>query len=284
MREDQDHNTKSSIPLHPLLRNVGIEGGAIAVRLCAYLGSLGALALLAFHVLSTTTLLTGAKADAFAATPSANLWTHAIRPQPAFSAPVADLSSKAESYDIQRHPQGGRKDTLRFNAPAGGPTVLEIELYRPGAEQPFFQSATREIAGRSDVSTGSAQTAGVIETKFGAVPLISFVRNMGAATEPCLGFARDFGTPKMQISGFSCHGATPQLQRQSIACAFDRLTMLSAGNDTTLAALFARAELKRMGCGASPANADWVTATTQPVLRGSFASMTNDSESIGRRR
>jgi hypothetical protein len=58
-----------------------------------------------------------------------------------------------------------------------------------------------------------------------------------------------------------------------VACALDRLTMLSAGNDPRLAELFARAELKRAGCSNSAAAPDWVTATGEPQLRGSFASM-----------
>lgn len=271
MRASPDPITDRLKPLHPLLRNAGIEGGAIALRLGAYLGSLGAIGLLTWHVWSGAGLFQPGPAQA--ARPVASQWIDAVRPQPAFAAPVAELSGKAQTYAIQRHPQGGRKDVLRFVEADGGPVAVEFAFYRPGAELAHFRPATEEIASRPDAAPESAQASGVIETKFGAVPLVGFVRTTGAANQPCTGFVREFDTPRLQISGFSCLGATPQLQRQSIACAFDRLTMLSSGSDTTLAALFARAELKRAGCGAPPAATDWITATGDPALRGSFAAM-----------
>lgn len=272
MRADPDHTTDRLASRHPLLRRVGAEGRAIAVRLVAYLGSLGALALLGLYLWSGVTPVQPA-GPAQAARAAASQWTHAVRPQPAFAAPVAELNGKAQSYDIQRHPGGGRKDTMRFSEPDGGPVVFELAFYRPGTELAHFPSATATIAARADAMPDTAQTGGVLDTKFGAVPLVDFVRTMGAASQSCIGFSRDFDAPRLQISGFSCNGATPHLQRQLIACAFDRLTMLSSGSDTTLAALFARAELKRAGCNALPAATDWITATRDPNLRGALGAM-----------
>ena len=92
-----------------------------------------------------------------------------------------------------------------------------------------------------------------------------FASHVSGKPQPCIGFAHSFETPRLQISGWSCQGDNPQIQRQAVACALDRLTMLSAGNDPKLAELFARAELRRAGCGAlAPASADWVTATHEP--------------------
>lgn len=268
MRASPNHSTDRFASL----RRIGAEGSAIAIRLAAYLGTLGGLALLAMHLWSGAALFRPTS-PAQAAHPAASQWTYAVRPQPAFAAPVAELNGKTQSYDIQRHPSGGRKDTMRFSEPDDGPVLLEFEFYRPGTELAHFPSATGTIAGRPDAAPNSAQAAGVLETKLGAVPLVGFVRTMGATSQSCIGFAQDFDTPRLQISGFSCHGATQQLQRLSIACAFDRLTLLSSGSDATLAALFARAELKRAGCNALPAAANWITATGDPNLRGSFGAM-----------
>lgn len=272
MRARPDHNTSRLKPLHPLLRNVGAEGSAIVIRLAAYLGSLGALAWLGLHLWSGAALFQPAS-PAQAARPVASQWVASIRPQPAFAVPVPEFLGKDQNYDINRHPEGGRKDTLRVSEPVGGLVVFEAEMYRPGKELAHFTSAADTIAARTDAATDSTQAAGVIETKFGTVPLVGFVRSMGAAKQSCTGFVRDFETPRLQISGFSCQGATPRLQRETIACALDRLTMLSSGSDTSLAALFARAELKRMGCNASPDNADWITAVRDPNLRGALGAM-----------
>lgn len=274
MHARSDHNTSKLSPLHPLLRNVGVEGGAIAVRLFAYLGSLAALALLGMHLWSEAALFQPLDPPQ-AAKPAASPWMHAIRPQPAFSVPVPELAGKDQNYEIQRHPEGGRKDTLRFGESDGSAAVFEVEIYRPGRELAHFPSVTAVIAARAGVTAETAETAGVLETKLGTTHLVRFVRKTGAANQSCTGFVRGFETPRLQISGFSCNGEPVQQQRQSIACAIDRLTMLSSGSDTALAALFARAELKRMGCGAPPANADWITANRDPNLRGSLGAMRN---------
>ena len=43
--------------------------------------------------------------------------------------------------------------------------------------------------------------------------------------------------------------ANKPVDRATLACALDRLTILSAGGDAKVAGLFARAELKRTFCG-----------------------------------
>jgi hypothetical protein len=60
-----------------------------------------------------------------------------------------------------------------------------------------------------------------------------------------------------------------------VACALDRLTLISAASDPKLTALFARAELKRNFCGqtsvflaATPRRTDWIEAPRDPKLRG----------------
>jgi hypothetical protein len=248
--------------------NFAEEFHALSVRLLAYLCGVGALALIAADLFSTLPV------DAVeAAVPlrGREAWTTAVRPQPAFAAPVADFASQSASYEILRHAQGGgRKDILRWSAAASDPPLSQIELYRPGTELTAFGPPASEIAARVAQDRADAiQAAGVIETKFGPVALVGFTSHASGKPQPCIGFAHSFETPRMQISGWTCQGETVQAQRQAIACALERLTMLSAGNDPNVAELFARAELRRTGCSAStPTSADWVTATHEPVLRG----------------
>jgi hypothetical protein len=254
--------------LHPALINFAEEFRALTVRLLAYLCGVGALALIAADIFS------GAMIDSVEASVplrSRDAWTTTVRPQPAFAAPVADFSSRSESYEILRHTEGGgRKDILRWSAATAEVPLSQIELYRPGLELVGFAPASFEIAARVAHGRANAvQAAGVIETKFGAVALVGFSSEIGDKPHPCIGFAHTFDTPRLQISGWTCQGESVQLQRQMVACALDRLTMLSAGNDPKLAELFARAELRRTGCSNSAqAASDWVTATQEPVLRG----------------
>jgi hypothetical protein len=261
----------SSSPLlfrvHPALINFAEECRAVSVRLLAYVCGVVALALIVSDLFSTAAI---DLAETSVPLRSRDAWTAVIRPHPAFSAPVADFSSQSESYEILRHPEGGRKDILRWSAALANAPLSQIELYRPGGELTAFGPVASEIAARiTHGRTDAIQAAGVIETKFGSVALVGFASHAGGRPQPCIGFAHSFASPRLQISGWSCQGDTPQTQRQAVACALDRLTMLSAGNDPKMAELFARAELKRAGCSHStPVAADWVTATHEPTLRG----------------
>jgi hypothetical protein len=65
------------------------------------------------------------------------------------------------------------------------------------------------------------------------------------------------------------------VDRGMLACALDRLSLLSAGSEPKLGALFARAELKRTYCGqnsvfvaATRKRNDWIEAARDPRLRG----------------
>ena len=53
----------------------------------------------------------------------------------------------------------------------------------------------------------------------------------------------------MQLSGWYCNAGEEVVDRAVLACALDRLTLLTAGGDPALAMLFANAEVKRTFCG-----------------------------------
>jgi hypothetical protein len=81
----------------------------------------------------------------------------------------------------------------------------------------------------------------------------------------------------MQISGWYCNDGPEVVERGVVACALDRLMLLSAGGDTRLADLFARAERNRKVCGlrnthiaATPRHQDWIGGTAATALRGRF--------------
>ena len=91
----------------------------------------------------------------------------------------------------------------------------------------------------------------------------------------CLRVTRQFDDPRLAINGQFCNAGLELVDRRMVACALDRLTLLSAGSDPKLGALFARAELKRNFCGqnsvfvaATPKRTDWIEAGPDPKLRG----------------
>jgi hypothetical protein len=258
-----DH-VPDTFAIHPLLRSFILRRREITVRLMAYFAGLAMLATIAADLFSAV------PAGTEVARPSSRGWTPASRPHPAFAVSHLDLAKKTESYDILRHPQGGRKDILRWSAGADERPVAEIEIYRPGNELGAFAAADADLAPRmGPAGQGEAETAGIIDTKFGPVALLRF-SSAPTASQACLGFMKTFEVPKLRLSGWSCHASTPSAQRTLLGCALNRLTLLSAGNDPKMAELFARAELRRSDCAAAASSNDWATGPQEPILRGSI--------------
>ena len=120
-----------------------------------------------------------------------------------------------------------------------------------GLKSERFIDAESEIAARilGFTVTDDVKPAGRIDSKFGAVPLVDFAISAHGSERRCLGFARAFDRPSMQIAGWYCSAGDEVVDRARLACVLDRLTITSAGGDTELDELFARAERKRTFCG-----------------------------------
>jgi hypothetical protein len=268
--------------IHPALRSFADECAGMLARLVAYVGTVALLAIVGLHLwneVSDAAIMMEPVAKA--------TWSLASRSHPAFAVKSVDLSEKTETYEIYRHPEGGRKDVLHWTAPRavqgtaaqgtaqGEKPVAELEIYRPGGEFSPSDPAGTEIAARIDPqrdhqSPRGLEAAGVIDSKFGSVALLRLAGDADG-TKPCLGFIKRIGDPMLQMSGWTCQGDSLPAQRAAIGCMLNRLTLLTAGNEPKLAELFARAELKRSSCAAATTSAtsvDWVTVTENPRLRG----------------
>jgi hypothetical protein len=262
MRSIVDHRISPvGSRIHPALRNISHEIGDAALRLLAYVGGLTLLAMVAVATVGFVI----AEQDDFAEPQAKPGWSPAGRSIPAFAVSQADFLGKTGSYEIFRHPDGGRKDILRWAAPGQRPAA-ELELYRPGAEFSAPESIADEIAARiGPEGAREIQAAGIIDSKFGPVRLIGFA----GPGKPCLGFIKQLDAANLSVSGWSCQADNLPAQRAGIACLLSRVTLLSAGNDPRLADLFARAELKRTNCGAAPSiQGDWIASGDKPPLRG----------------
>ncbi|MCP4616150.1 MAG: hypothetical protein GY844_06905 [Bradyrhizobium sp.] len=210
---------------------------ATLARLIAYLGTLALMFIVGVYLWNQ---LPEMHAEA-SAQPD---WAVATRSIPAFASNQYDLLYKSKSYLIFRHPEGGRRDVLRWNAGNGQP-VAEVEIYRPGGE--FEPSVT-------------ANAAGIVDSKFGPVMLLK-----PDGTSPCLRFLKAIEQPALRISGFVCQGETLPARGAAIACLLNRLSLIAAGNDARLAEVFARADLKRADC-----RTDWISGSAGPALRGAI--------------
>ncbi|GLR90194.1 hypothetical protein [Bradyrhizobium iriomotense] len=254
--------TSAALPrtrIHLALLGFADEVVGTLARLFAYVGTL---ALLAILLLAALGQLPSLHDDEPSTRPG---WSVADRSYPAFAVSRLDSNDKTNAYIILRHPEGGRKDVMRWVGVTPVP-VAELEIYRPGAE---FNPAARlpsDMAARMGLAQATPlEEAGVIDSKFGPVALF---RPSGQATG-CLGYVRRIENPSLQISGWSCQGDALPARRAAIACTLNRLTLLTSGNEPKLAELFAHAELKRRPCG-PPASTDWLMGAGNAQLRGAL--------------
>jgi hypothetical protein len=177
-------------------------------------------------------------------------WIEVERPRPAFELSLPELGGPASRYAIFRR-DAARKDVLSQGEPAGSGPYVMLEVYRPGVPGDRFIDPLSEVAARliAFTVTDDVKPAGVIDGKFGAVPLVDFAIAPDGRERRCLGFARAFDDPSMQLAGWYCSAGNEVVDRAVLACALDRFTILSAAGDSKVADLFARAELKRSFCG-----------------------------------
>jgi len=251
--------------IHPALTSFADEVSATVARLFAYVGVLALFGILGLHAWGQLEVDLAADRS-----PEAG-WSVADRSAPGFAlSPQApsDKSGKSDTYVILRHPQGGRKDILRWSGTAERPAA-ELEIYRPGGEVAAAADPRADLAARMFSPGTELETAGVIESKFGSVILL---RRAGAreGAGSCLGFFKRIDDPALQISGWSCQGDSLPVRRAAIDCVLNRLMLLTSGNEPKLAEFFAQAELKRGACASAAAAADWMTGAANPRLRGTF--------------
>jgi hypothetical protein len=250
---------------HPALWSFAEECRGVFAGLLAYVGILGLIAIVG-------ACLWAELPSPGALEPAAKVgWIVAERSYPAFAISQANSAGKLESYEILRHPDGGRRDVLRWAASALEKPTAELELYRPGGEFSRQGLPVEEVAARMDRGVmREISGEGVIDSKFGPLALFGF----GPEDDRrCLGFVKNLAAANLRISGWSCQAETVPARRLSIACTLNRLILLTAANDPKLAELFARAELKRGSCaaaGGAALSADWVTGAQNPRLRGSL--------------
>jgi hypothetical protein len=230
--------------MHPALHSWREELPAHFVRALAYVGGLAALSMAAAQFFQSPPVTN-------AITPVHHSdWIEIERPFPAFALSIPEAVGQPSSYAIRRHAEGGgRKDILSLGDPDALTPYLQMEIYRPGSEPVKSAGPAAAIADSAALLGPVAVTSldEPLASKFGPLTVVSFETSVGAPRQ-CLGFVRAYGDPNLRLSGWFCQsgGLVP---RSTLACALDRLTLLAAGSEPKVGALFAQAELNRSFCG-----------------------------------
>ena len=230
--------------MHPALYSWREQLPATLVRMLAYLGGITVLSIGAAHIFQSPPAINAIKPS------DRPQWIEVDKPFPAFALSIPEAAGVASHYAIlHSRAGGGRKDILSLGDPDSTAPYLQVEIYRPGSETRHFANASAEIdaaaAGLGPVQTGGKAP---LDSKFGSLAIVPFEATKGTPRH-CLGFVRAYDDPRLQISGWFCQGGADFVERSTLACALDRLTLLSAGSEPKVGALFAEAELHRSFCG-----------------------------------
>lgn len=257
------------------LRRFAMECGAVATCIAAYMVVLALIAIGGVAVVMQWNFddsLAELHLDTVLGTDAPHEgWRLAAHAAPAFAISQFDTAGVTASYEVFLNAGEGRRDVLRWTA--GREPIAGLRIDRPGPE--LTETATAAVlmeAGFHADGLDDPQAAGLADSKFGPVKLLSLIDRAGAAV-PCLGFTKVFVSPSLRFEGWSCQGETAAARRAAIACLLNRLVLLKAGNDAGLAELFARAELRRPDCGGSGAvreAGDWIVSAQNPQLRGAL--------------
>ena len=240
----QDNGSLREIKgVHPALYSWRAQLPATIVRVLAYVGGVAVLSIAAAQIFQSRPPMDAIKP---ADRPQ---WSEIERPFPAFALSIPEAAEAPSHYVILRNVHdGGRKDIISLGEEDAPSPYLQLELYRPGSEIDRFPEPTVAIA------TDAAALAPVhlqrdepLASKFGPLSILTFDTSKGTPRR-CLAFVHSYEDPRLQLSGWFCRGGE-FIARATLSCALDRLTLLSAGSEPKVGALFAKAELHRSFCG-----------------------------------
>lgn len=230
--------------MHPALHSWRDDLPAALIRLLAYLAALAVLSIALAHFFQSKSVME-------AITPVARSpWIEIEKPFPAFALSIPEATDVTAAYAIRRHGEGnGRKDILTLGDVDSTAPYLQVEIYRPGTEIDSFASPQNEIVANAALLGPVNVVRGdePLDSKFGPLTTLTFATSTGTPRQ-CLAFVRAYDDPRLQISGWFCQGGA-LIDRSTLGCALDRLTLLAAGSEPKVGALFAQAELHRTYCG-----------------------------------
>ena len=252
-----------------------------------------AAAALAAGGLEAATGLVGSRpaaADALGNAATGPRWTEIRRPLALYDLAGTDFSKLPGAYRARRRePDGAREDIMTFGGrPGDARAYLQVSLLRAGAEEPHGAGQTPDgladglarLAGARGLTATRVRPAAAMETRLGRFEAADLLLWDAGTSTPCLGFRG--GGAALGIAGFACGAPGRPMGRAALACAIDRIDLVSAGDDAALRAVFVAAERRggatclggpSLAAVAPPGHAlGWLDPDGDlPPLRGLFA-------------
>jgi hypothetical protein len=184
-------------------------------------------------------------------------WQPIARPLAIYAMDAPELKPLPFTFTARRDPIGAREDDLTYGAFGDGSRpYLRIALRRAPASEPAPASLFVDLARHASEAAGlavmhSAAPVGV-GTKFGLVEAAD-VALAESEERACLAFRFAHQEVGFRMGGWLCPPKDQPTDRHKLACTIDGLTLVDAGNDQQLRALFAQVDRQRTeGCAPQP--------------------------------
>ncbi len=230
------------------------------LRRLARVGAMAlAAAVLIAGALNVAATLTPPQHDAFQLTAETTpqSWMEINHPIALYDLSGTEFAKLPRVFRARRHlPDGGREDVLTFGAPGSSKPYLRLSLLRTKQDPAVPNGDGHDAEGHETLADDLARLAGLgdqsvtalhstssLSTRLGIVTVANLQLWDDGLPQQCLGF-RGFpgGSDGLRLTGFACGVASKPIGRSTLACAIDRIDLLSAGDDRRLRAIFVAAE------------------------------------------
>ncbi len=225
------------------------RGRRLRLALRAGMAVAAATALAAGGLEAATSLLVPrpAVADAMGQQPADPRWTEIRRPLVLYDLSGTELAKLPSSYRAnRREPDGAREDVMTFGRLGAAGPYLQVSLLRSSTEVPTGDASDgladglARLAGARGLQATRLRPAAAMDTRLGRFEAADLLLWDGGASTPCLGFRG--GGAVLRVAGFACGAPGRPMGRAALACAIDRVDLVSAGDDAALRAVFVAAE------------------------------------------
>ena len=193
--------------------------------------------------------------DALKSAPRRSGWVKILRPFHRYDLPAPFVAGERLDYEARRHATGGgREDFLTYGEFDGKTAFVRLAVTRHGSEKmaaPTFYVDMARRAAAIGVSIDRADPPTPQSTRFGEFEMAAMSMLKGRlARDNCRGFRFSVPPSGVAIAGFACGADGKPLSGSELACAIDRLDLVSAREDKVLRDFFAAAATRGgTGCG-----------------------------------
>lgn len=195
------------------------------------------------------------------------LWTPIARPLAIYGLDAPELKTLPFAFSARRDATGAREDDLAFGLfDQGGAPHLRMVVNRSAPserqEPSFFLDLARRASGLAGLAIARSAPPQGLTTKFGLAE-IAQVTLSDTLDRACLAFRLSRPDIALHMAGWLCPTKDQTMDRQDLACTFDRLQLIEAGNDEALRQVFLQADRQRIESCAPPAIVSSIQAPRQ---------------------